>query len=164
MRREYPECPIMGVGGIIFEGDTVLLARRNQDPGRGTWTLPGGAVELGETLLDALERELLEELSIRVEIKGLVRLLDRIIHDAEGRVRFHYIIADYWGCMVSGEVRPGSDISDALFVPLTQLSQMGITREVEETIRMAVRLREVTATGESQSESSLQLAEKSSDE
>jgi mutator protein MutT len=96
MKREYPEHPIMGVGGVIFHDQSVLLVRRNQEPAIGQWSLPGGAVELGETLDEALKREIQEEVSIKIEIGGLVRVLDRIIYDQEKRIRFHYVIADYW--------------------------------------------------------------------
>ena len=141
IKREYPESPVIGVGGVIFEGDTVLLARRNQDPGKGVWTLPGGVVELGETLEAALRREILEEASITIEIGGLAKLLDRIVYDEEKAVRYHYVIADYWGRKVSGTLQPGSDISDARFVPLAEISSLGLHAEVVETIRTAAAMR-----------------------
>ncbi len=141
MKREYPEHPIMGVGGVIFHDQSVLLVRRNQEPAIGQWSLPGGAVELGETLNEALKREIQEEVSIKIEIGGLVRVLDRIIYDQEKRIRFHYVIADYWGWMVSGEPHPASDISDARFVSLGQVQKMGVHKEVEETILMGFDMR-----------------------
>jgi mutator protein MutT len=141
MKREYPEHPIMGVGGVIFHDQSVLLVRRNQEPAIGQWSLPGGAVELGETLDEALKREIQEEVSIKIEIGGLVRVLDRIIYDQEKRIRFHYVIADYWGWMVSGEPHPASDISDARFVSLGQVQKMGVHEEVEETIVMGFDMR-----------------------
>ena len=141
MKREYPHQPIVGVGGVIFDGERVLLARRDQDPGRGEWSLPGGAVELGERVVDALKREIKEEVGITVEIGGLIRVLDRIFYDDAKKVRFHYVIADYWGWKVAGEPQPASDISDARFVPLAQLTGMGLHPEVEQTILMADKLR-----------------------
>jgi mutator protein MutT len=141
MRREYPDHPIIGVGGIIYHGDAVLLVKRGQEPGKGQWSLPGGVVELGETLIEALKREIDEEVSIRVEVFDLVRLLDRIIYDKENRIRFHYVIADYWGRMISGHLKPASDISEACFVSLNQLKVMGIHQEVEKTILMAEKFR-----------------------
>jgi ADP-ribose pyrophosphatase YjhB (NUDIX family) len=141
IKREYPERPIIGVGGVIFDGATVLLARRNQEPGKGEWSLPGGAVELGEKVVDALKREIAEEVGLTVEIGGLVRVLDRIIYDQGKRVRFHYVIADYWGRRVAGELQPASDISDARFVPLTQLRDARVHPEVVETIVMAEKKR-----------------------
>jgi len=142
MKREYPDQPIIGVGGIIFHDRSVLLVKRAQEPGLGQWSLPGGAVELGETLVDALRREILEEVSIEIEIGGLVRVLDRIFHDREERVQFHYVIADYWGWLVSGQARAYSDISDARFVEIDRIREMNIHEEVEKTILMGLGMRE----------------------
>lgn len=147
MRREYPEAPIVGVGGIIFKGDTVLIVKRAQEPGNGEWSLPGGAVELGETLSHALKREILEEVSIDIEVGGLVRVLDRIVHDPQKRVQYHYVIIDYWGRTISGELRPASDVSDARFVTIDQLKKMGVHPLVEETVRIAMGMRTCQADG-----------------
>lgn len=141
IRREYPDSPIIGVGGVIFKEDQVLLAKRGQEPGKGVWTLPGGVVELGECLEEALKREILEELSMTIRVCSLVRLLDRIVRDEAGRVRYHYVIADYWGQPVSGHLRPGSDVSDAAYVPLLDVPGMGLHKEVTETIIMAAGMR-----------------------
>lgn len=143
MKREYPQNPIIAVGGVIFHGLTVLLVKRDREPARGQWSLPGGVVELGETLKEALMREIMEEVSIKIKIEGLVRIMDRIESDHEDRIRFHYVIVDYWGWKVSGEPRAASDISDARFVSLEQAQEMGVHSDVEETIRMALELREV---------------------
>ena len=142
MKREYPERPIIAVGGIIFHEDTVLLVRRNREPAMGQWSLPGGAVELGERLEEALKREIHEEVSIKIGIGGLVRLLDRVVHDEERRVRFHYVIADYWGWKISGQPCAASDISDARFVTLKEARKLGIHEEVEATISMAMKMRD----------------------
>ena len=147
MKREYPESPIVGVGGIIFANTSVLLVKRNKEPGKGLWSLPGGAVELGETLTDALEREIAEEASIEIEIGGLVRVLDRIVHDPAKRVKYHYVIVDYWGSLVSGQPEPATDVSDARFVKLSRLHKWGINRVVEETILMADKMRIAQAGG-----------------
>ena len=142
MKREYPESPIVGVGGVIFDGASVLLAKRGQEPAKGTWSLPGGAVELGEKAIDALKREIREEIGIEIQVGGLIRVLDRIIQDEERRIRYHYVIVDYWGWKTSGEAKPGSDTSDICFVPLEEIQKKDIHREVQETILMAAKLRE----------------------
>ena len=147
MKREYPESPIVGVGGIIFANTSVLLVKRNKEPGKGLWSLPGGAVELGETLTGALAREIAEETSIEIEIGGLVRVLDRIVQDPAKRVRYHYVIVDYWGSLVSGQPEPATDVIDARFVKLDQLHKWGINRLVEETILMADKMRIAQAGG-----------------
>lgn len=142
MKREYPESPIVGVGGVIFDGASVLLAKRGQEPAKGTWSLPGGAVELGEKVLDALKREIREEVGIQIEVGGLIRVLDRILCDQDRRIRYHYVIVDYWGWKVSGEPKPGSDTSEICFVPLKDIHKRDLHREVLETILMAAELRD----------------------
>lgn len=141
MKREYPEYPILGVGGIIFHHDTVLLARRGHEPGKGMWSLPGGAVELGESLEDALKREIFEEVSIRIEMGGLVRVLEKIVPDEEGRIRFHYVIADYWGWVVKGVPKPGSDVSAIRFVDIDTIASQDIQEEIKDTLLMAIAMR-----------------------
>ena len=145
MKREYPERPIIAVGGIIFYEDTVLLVKRNKEPAMGHWSLPGGAVELGEKLEEALKLEIHEEVSIKIGIGGLVRLLDRVVQDKKRMVRFHYVIADYWGWKVSGQPHAASDISDACFVTLKEARKLGIHEEVEATILMAMKMRDEKA-------------------
>lgn len=114
MRREYPEAPIAGVGAVIVaedpaRGPVVLLIRRGQEPLKGEWSLPGGAVELGETLEEALRREVLEETGLAVEPLEIVRAFDRIARDAAGRVRYHYVLVDFL-CRVTG----GADLTCAV--------------------------------------------------
>jgi ADP-ribose pyrophosphatase YjhB (NUDIX family) len=141
MKREYPEGPVVAVAAVIFYEGSVLLARRNQEPGMGQWSLPGGAVELGEGLLEALKRELWEEAAINVEIGGLIGVFDRIVGDSENRVRYHYVIVDYWGWIASGEPSPGSDISDLRFVPLEEFDTFEVSTELKETVWKAVGMR-----------------------
>jgi ADP-ribose pyrophosphatase YjhB (NUDIX family) len=142
VKREYPESPIVGVGAVIFDGASVLLAKRGQEPGKGTWSLPGGAVELGEKVADALKREVFEEIGIEIKVGGLVRVLDRIIQDERKKVRYHYVIIDYWCWKVSGEPKPGSDTSDICSVSLEEIQKKDIHKEVRETILMAAQLRD----------------------
>jgi ADP-ribose pyrophosphatase YjhB (NUDIX family) len=142
MKREYPESPIVGVGAVVFDGASVLLAQRGQEPAKGTWSLPGGAVELGEKVVDALKREIREEIGIEIEVGGLVRVLDRVLRDEEKRIRYHYVIVDYWGWKVSGEPKPGSDTSALCFVPLKEIRRKDIHKDVLETILMASEMRD----------------------
>jgi mutator protein MutT len=142
LKREYPESPVVGVGAVIFEGASVLLAKRGQEPARGTWSLPGGAVELGEKVISALKREIREEIGIEIAVGGLIRVLDRILYDEERRIRYHYVIVDYWGWKVSGDPKPASDTSEICFVPLKDIQSRDIHKEVLETILMAADLRE----------------------
>jgi 8-oxo-dGTP diphosphatase len=108
MRREYPETPLVGVGAVVVEGGRVLLVRRAKEPMKGRWSLPGGLLELGETLADGVCREVGEETGLEVAAVELVELLDRI-HREQDRVRYHYVIADYLCQVRGGQARAGSD-------------------------------------------------------
>jgi ADP-ribose pyrophosphatase YjhB (NUDIX family) len=141
MKREYPEGPVVAVAAVIFLEEAVLLARRNKEPGKGQWSLPGGAVELGEGILEALKRELWEEASINIEIGGLIGVFDRIVGDQKNRVRYHYVIVDYWGWIVSGQPSSGSDVSELRLVPLEEFDAFDVSTELKETVWRAVDMR-----------------------
>jgi ADP-ribose pyrophosphatase YjhB (NUDIX family) len=108
MQREFPEVPLMGVGAVIVDSGRVLLVRRGTEPMLGKWTLPGGMLEVGESLTAGVAREVREETGLSVEPMELVELLDRIHRDGE-RVRYHYVIADYLCRVVGGELKAASD-------------------------------------------------------
>src|SRR5580692_2288649 len=108
MQREFPECPLVGVGAVVVDNNRVLLVRRGTEPLRGHWSLPGGVLELGESLTGGLIREVREETGLEVEPIELVELLDRIHREGE-RVRFHYVIADYLCRVTGGQLRAASD-------------------------------------------------------
>lgn len=113
----------MGVGAVIFRGEEVLLVRRGQEPAKGSWSLPGGLVELGESLEKAIKREVLEETGINVKVLGVTAILERIYRDEADNVPYHYVLVDFACEYVSGEVRPGSDAAAARFVPLDRLEE-----------------------------------------
>ena len=108
VRREFPETPLVGVGAVIVESGRVLLVRRGQEPLKGKWSLPGGMLELGESLLSGVAREVREETGLEVEPIELIELLDRV-HREDNRVRYHYVIADYLCRVVGGSLRAASD-------------------------------------------------------
>ncbi|HUD13724.1 MAG TPA: NUDIX hydrolase [Terracidiphilus sp.] len=108
MQREFPESPLVGVGAVIVDRGRVLLVRRGQEPLKGKWSLPGGLLELGESLAVGVVREVKEETGLTVETIELVELLDRIHRDGE-RVRYHYVIADYLCRVAGGELKAASD-------------------------------------------------------
>src|SRR5438552_13789207 len=93
--REYPVRPIVGVGAVVLDGDRVLLVKRAHEPLKGEWSLPGGAVEVGETLEAAVAREVREETCLEVEVGPLVEVVNRIVRDPGGRVEYHFVIVDY---------------------------------------------------------------------
>lgn len=144
MKREYPSQPVVGVGAVILEGGNVLLARRNKSPGKGRWSLPGGAVEPGERLVEALEREIREEVSVRIEVGGLIDVYDRIFLDGKDLVRYHYVLVDYWGWIASGSPTPGSDVSEIGWFPVDTLGSLKVDRQLKEAVRKAVELRKLT--------------------
>ncbi len=108
MQREYPLAPLVGVGAVVVHEGRVLIARRGNPPLKGQWTLPGGVLELGESLLDGVAREIREETGLEVEPVELVELLDRI-HKVGDRIQFHYVIADYLCRVTGGALRAASD-------------------------------------------------------
>ncbi len=112
MQREFPSAPLMGVGAVVVHEGRVLLARRAQAPLKGSWTLPGGALELGETLVDGVAREVCEETGLLVEPVELIEILDRI-HKVDDRIQFHYVIADYL-CRVTGGALQAASDADAV--------------------------------------------------
>ncbi|MFO7784835.1 MAG: NUDIX hydrolase [Thermodesulfobacteriota bacterium] len=139
--REYPARPILGVAGVVFQGDAVLLARRAREPALGEWSLPGGVVELGESMAAALEREFLEEASVRIRVEGLVHLVERVIRDREGRIQYHYVIADYWGWLVQGRPEAASEVSEVRLVSVHRLGELVLHSDVIWVIQEALRLR-----------------------
>ena len=108
VQREFPQAPLVGVGAIVVHEGRVLLVRRGSEPLKGHWTLPGGMLELGESIVEGVVREVGEETGLLVEPLELVELLDRI-HREAGRVRYHYVIADYLCRVTGGELRAASD-------------------------------------------------------
>ncbi len=108
LQREFPQAPLVGVGAVIVEDGRVLLVRRGSEPLKGHWTLPGGVLEVGETLAAGVAREVREETGLEVEPIELIEILDRIHREGE-RVRYHYVIADYLCRVMGGELRAASD-------------------------------------------------------
>ncbi len=141
MKRKYPDRPIIGVGGIIFHGDQVLLIKRGSEPSLGQWSIPGGAVHVGETLEEALRREILEETHLEVEVLTLAKVLERIFHDPDGRVAYHYVLVDFLCRRKAGELRSDTDAQDARFVSLQELPSYQVAPVTLEVIHRADRLR-----------------------
>lgn len=125
--RRYPDRPIAGVGAIVIDGDRVLLVERGREPHIGRWSLPGGAVELGERLEDAVRREVREETGLTVDIDGVVEIFERITRDAEARVEYHYVLIDYACRVIGGTLRAGDDASRAEWFPRDRLKDLRIT-------------------------------------
>lgn len=126
--RVYPDRPLVGVGGVVFREGEVLIVKRGSEPSYGKWSIPGGLVNLGETVAEACAREVEEETGIIVEVGEVVDVCDYIERDADGRVRFHYVIIDFLAVPVGGALRAGSDVLDAKFVRIEELGEYDLTR------------------------------------
>jgi 8-oxo-dGTP diphosphatase len=126
LSREYPHHPIAGVAGLTIRNNQVLLTVRGKPPRKGYWGIPGGVVEVGETLEQAVEREVFEETGVRVNPVELVTIFDSINKDDLGRVQFHYILFEYLCEYVSGDVRAGDDAPDAKWITLDNLDSLNI--------------------------------------
>ena len=136
MRREYPTTPIAGVGAVIFSGKNILLVRRRNEPSKDMWGLPGGVVELGERVEDAIVREVEEETGIRVEPLRLLTVLNSIRRNSEGRTRFHYILSEFLCKKVEGELKASTDASDAGWFPVNELDSLKMSKWTREFIRI----------------------------
>jgi 8-oxo-dGTP diphosphatase len=133
-RRVYPTSPIVGVAAMIFYDDSILLVKRGNEPAKGRWGLPGGVVELGETVREAVAREVKEETRILVRPVELLDVFNNIIRDDEGRVRFHYVLCEFLCENVGGNLKASTDVSDARWVPLLELSSIDMSRGTKQFI------------------------------
>jgi len=124
--REYPDRPIVGVGAVIVDASRVLLVRRGHEPLKGEWSIPGGAVELGETLEVACAREVREETGLDIDVGPMVDVFDRIRLDPHGRPRFHYVLVDFVCRPIGGTLACASDAVDARWASLIELPEYGV--------------------------------------
>lgn len=141
MTREYPDAPRVGVGAIVIHEGRVLLVRRGRAPALGLWSVPGGLVELGETTVDAARREVEEETGLDVRIAGLVGVVDRVTRDADGRVRYHWVLVDYLAYPQSNDtITAGSDAAEVRWVTIDEVERLPITEGLADMIKRAAAL------------------------
>lgn len=127
MRREYPSQPIVGIGAIIVQNGKILLAKRGSEPGKGKWSVPGGLVELGEKVEEAVVREVKEETSLDVEVVRLIDVVNNIVQDSNGKLRFHFVILDYLTKLKGGVLQSSSDVLDTKWVRLEEAEDYDLT-------------------------------------
>jgi mutator protein MutT len=138
--RQYPERPIVGVGAVIVEAGRVLLVKRRYEPLAGRWSIPGGTLELGETLEAGVTREMLEETGLVVEVGPVIEVFDRIMFDADRRVRYHFVLVDYLCWPIGGDLQAGSDVDDAVMVEAGELDAYDLTPKARAVIARALQL------------------------
>ncbi len=126
MPREYPQAPIVAVGAVLVRDGQVLLVRRANDPNQGQWSIPGGALELGETLAQAASREVREECQVEIEVDDVLSTFDLIQRDDKGRVRYHYVLVDLAARYVSGQPVARTDALDVRWVREAEFDQLDI--------------------------------------
>jgi ADP-ribose pyrophosphatase len=133
--KEYPDQPRVAVGAIVFKDKQVLLVRRGKPPARDLWAIPGGSVEIGETLQRAAEREIFEETGITIQALEPVFTFDYIEWDEFGCARFHYVIVDLTADYVRGEPRAGDDAADARWVSSQEMATLKISSKTRQLLK-----------------------------
>ena len=139
--RRYPKHPLLGVGALIFERDRILMAERGGEPLKGWWSIPGGLVETGERLEDAVRREVREETGLIVKPLGVLQIFERIMRDAKGAAEYHYVLIDYICRISGGALRAGDDVSRAEWVRRKDLPRLRITEGTLAVIEKGFRER-----------------------
>jgi 8-oxo-dGTP diphosphatase len=125
--RRYPRYPLLGVGALIYDRDRILLAQRGKPPLMGQWSLPGGLVETGEALADAVCREVREETGLEVEPLGVLEIFERIMRDASGAAEYHYVLVDYVCAVTGGALAAGDDACQVAWFRRSELAALDIT-------------------------------------
>jgi 8-oxo-dGTP diphosphatase len=138
--RVYPARPIVGVGGVIIVDGKVVLIKRRFEPLAGQWSIPGGSLEVGETLEAGVAREMLEETGLHVDVGPVVDVFDRILLDGEHKVRYHFVLIDYLCTARGGELRAASDVADVALVSPDELAPYRLTPKADAVIRKAFLL------------------------
>lgn len=145
MSREYPKRPFVGAGACILRRGRLLLIRRGADPGKGKWSIPGGLVELGENVEDAMIREAKEEVGLDVKAVKLVDVFDSLTLDEQGHIQYHFVVVNFLVRVVGGRLRTGDDVVESKWVPLNEVEKYDLTRSFraffkkhKETLRKAV--------------------------
>jgi len=136
MKREYPDRPFIGVGAIIIEHGRVVLVKRGSEPQKGEWSIPGGLLEIGETVREAAQREAREETGLVVETRELLGVYDRVLPDEDGRVRYHYVLIDFLCRPIGGILGAAGDAADARWFSPEEMRGLPLPPDTAEVIRL----------------------------
>jgi len=138
--RAYPSRPIVGVGAVVVDNGQVLLVKRGHAPLLGEWSLPGGSVEVGETLEEAVVREVAEETGLTVTVGRVIEVFDRIQRGTDGRIEYHFVIVDYLCRPVAGSLAAATDATDASWVPASDLGRYRLTEKAQQVIARGLEM------------------------
>ena len=138
MQREYPDRPVVGVGAVIVDAGHVALVKRGQAPLLGEWSIPGGMLELGETLRQGAEREALEETGLVVRATELLGVFDRVERDDEKRCQYHYVLIDFLCERISGDLHAAGDAADARWFNSEEVTKLPLPGDTAAVIRMGM--------------------------
>jgi ADP-ribose pyrophosphatase YjhB (NUDIX family) len=138
IRRRYPDAPLVGVAAAVFDdAGRVLLVQRGRPPRAGSWGLPGGLLEIGETLVAGVQREVREECGVEIAVGAVAGVFEPITRDDAGRIEYHYVVIDYWASWVSGEAHAGDDAAAVAWAPLASLDDYDLLPDARRVIEQA---------------------------
>ena len=145
MKRDYPDRPIVGVGAVVVENGRALVVRRGTEPLKGEWSIPGGVVELGETLRQAAAREAKEETGLEVEPGEVLEVVDRIMLDPQRKIQYHYVLVDFLCRRISGVARAAADATELRWITAAELESFPIAASAAAVVRKAFEMQNQTA-------------------
>ena len=137
--RWYPQYPMIGVGALVLKEGRMLLVKRSQEPSKGKWSVPGGRLELGETISEAVKREVLEECGVQIEIVRILNVMDNILRDDDGRIRYHFVLIDLLANYLSGEPEAQSDAEECRWVTPAELAKVDMNPRLRDVIMRAIQ-------------------------
>jgi 8-oxo-dGTP diphosphatase len=139
MKREYPDSPLVGVGAVIIENGRVLLVKRGHPPLAGEWSIPGGVLEVGETLREAAVREAQEETCLTVQPSELLGVYDRVLRDDAGRILYHFVLIDFLCQVAKGKAKAADDADEVRWFTPTEASELGLAEDTAEVVRLGLQ-------------------------